>query len=145
MSSTTQLQDFIHRQVLGGIIDLEKLKKQKYEISKAREQRQKTKLDEIKSEIGNDPLKLRLLESSCERVASNWLTCLPIEVYGFSLNKQEFKDAICLRYRWALDRILLQCPCGSQFSVNHAMASKKGGFIHARHNEIRDMTASILK
>ena len=33
------------------------------EVSQAREQMQKTQLDGINSEIGNDPLKLRLLET----------------------------------------------------------------------------------
>lgn len=38
----------------------------------------------------------------------------------------------------------MNCPCGAHFSVNHAMSCKKGGFIHARHNELRDLTAKFL-
>ena len=38
----------------------------------------------------------------------------------------------------------IHCPCGAHFSVNHAMSCKKGGFIHARHNELRDLTAKFL-
>jgi len=30
--------------------------------------------------------------------ASSWLTALPIEAIGYALNKQEFVDAIYMRY-----------------------------------------------
>ena len=32
--------------------------------------------------------------------ASSWLTSLPLEKYGYVLNKQNFQDAICLRYNF---------------------------------------------
>ena len=144
-SLTTQLQNFIHDQSIGGQLDQESLNKQKYQISKTRQDYQQSKLEEVKAELENNPLKLRLLESSCERGASNWLTCLPLESDGFGLNKQEFADAIRLRYGWNLERMPVKCPCGAVFSVQHAMSCKKGGFVHARHNEVRDLTASLLK
>ena len=34
--------------------------------------------------------------------------------------------------------------CGAQFSVDHAMICHMGGFPTIRHNEIRDLTASLL-
>ena len=36
------------------------------------------------------------------------------------------------------------CPCGSRFSIQHCMSSKKGGFIYIRQNYLRDLTANIL-
>ena len=38
------------------------------------------------------------------------------------------------------------CNCGMSFSVDHAMMCNLGGFptIRDRHNEIRDLTASLL-
>ena len=36
------------------------------------------------------------------------------------------------------------CACGSNFSVDHAMSCTKGGFPSIRHNEIRDLTATLL-
>ena len=141
---TGKLQGFIYRQEMTGEMDQAEMKKQKSMISKDREQRQLSKQEEVKSEIVRDPLKLRLLEASCERGASNWLTVLPLESDGFALNKQEFTDAIRLRYGWSLDRVPMNCPCGANFTVQHAMACKKGGFIHARHNEVRDITANLL-
>ena len=37
------------------------------------------------------------------------------------------------------------CECGANFSVDHALTCKKGGFVSIRHNEIRNITASLLK
>ncbi len=34
--------------------------------------------------------------------------------------------------------------CGSAFSTNHAMICPAGGFPTVRHNELRDITASLL-
>ena len=37
------------------------------------------------------------------------------------------------------------CVCGSPNDVNHSMTCKRGGFICFRHDEIRDITASMLR
>ena len=36
------------------------------------------------------------------------------------------------------------CNCGMSFSVDHAMMCNLGGFPTIRHNELRDLTASLL-
>ena len=36
------------------------------------------------------------------------------------------------------------CPCGKQFNPTHAMDCKKGAFIHARHDNVRNLEASLL-
>ncbi len=36
------------------------------------------------------------------------------------------------------------CACGHPFRVEHAMTCKIGGFIHRRHDEIRDFFAKPL-
>ena len=41
--------------------------------------------------------------------------------------KQEFKDAVKLRYNWPLERTLSFCTCGTGFNVAHALSCKKGG------------------
>ena len=76
--------------------------------------------------------------------ASNWLTTLPIEEKGFVLSKQEFWDAINLRYNWKLRKLPASCACGARFDITHALICKKGGFISQRHNEIRDLTGGLL-
>ena len=44
------------------------------------------------------PSTLKAMELASERGASNWLTSLPIEEFGFSLHKGAFVDALALRY-----------------------------------------------
>ena len=77
--------------------------------------------------------------------SSNWLTSLPLEEFNFNLNKMEFWDAIRLRYNWPIPNLPSQCACGERFNVQHAMSCKKGGFVIQRHNELRDVTAKLLK
>ena len=36
------------------------------------------------------------------------------------------------------------CDCGKRFSVEHALSCARGGFPTIRHNEIRDITATLL-
>lgn len=77
--------------------------------------------------------------------SSNWLTALPIKAKGFSLNKQEFFDALALRYGWHMDGLPQICSCGSPFNTNHAMFCKTGGIVVIRHDEVRDLTAQMLR
>ena len=80
-----------------------------------------------------------------ETGASNWLSALPIRAKGFSLNKQEFTDALALRYGWIVKGLPEVCACGENFDERHAMSCQKGRFISIRHDEIRDITCSLLK
>ena len=52
---------------------------------------------------------------------------------------------IRIRYGWELERLPEKCACGSNFNLQHALSCKKGGFISIRHNQIRNITASLLK
>ena len=79
-----------------------------------------------------------------QRGASSWLTVLPLAEYGFTLNQAAFHDALALRYGWTPRDLPSTCDCGKQFSVQHALSCAKGGFTIVRHNEIRDVTASLL-
>ena len=63
---------------------------------------------------------------------------------GFYLNKREFFDALALRYRWQLKRLPLNCACGKRFDMDHAMSCLKGGYIHQRHDRLRDMFAALI-
>jgi len=86
----------------------------------------------------------RSLGLASERGASNWLTVLPVQEHGFTLHKTAFHDAVALRYGWDPIRLPDHCPCGVKFSVEHAFSCPRGGFPIIRHNEIRDLTASLL-
>ena len=43
-----------------------------------------------------------------------------------------------------LRRLPLNCACGKKFEADHAMNCTKGGFIHRRHDVIRDVIAQIV-
>ena len=86
----------------------------------------------------------RNLLQAREQGASSWLSALPLEKHGFALNKSEFRDAIALRYGRHIENLPSLCVCGARFNVTHAMNCKRGGFINARHDSIRDFETSLL-
>jgi len=84
------------------------------------------------------------MELSQEKGASTWLTALPINEHGFALHKAAFRDSLSLRYGWPLQNSPSHCTCGQPFSIEHALTCKTGGFPAVRHNEVRDITATLL-
>ena len=50
-----------------------------------------------------------------------------------------------LRYDWEIPDTPSVCVCGDEFTVDHAMACRHGGFIIQRHNELCDLKAEMLK
>ena len=63
---------------------------------------------------------------------------------NFDLSKREFRDALRLRYDWAIPDSPSVCVCGCDFNADHAMICQRGGLIIQRHNEIRDLEAELL-
>ena len=93
----------------------------------------------------NLPVSLqRSVDLATEKGSSTWLTALPLAEHGFALHKGSFHDAIALRYGWPPSEMPNKCACGTKFSVEHALSCPKGGFPSIRHNEIRDLTATLL-
>ena len=92
-----------------------------------------------------DPESRRALELAAEKGASSWLTTKPLKRYGFRLHKGAFRDALHLRYGWTPPKLPTTCACGKLFSVSHAMSCTLGGYPALRHNEIRDLTATMLR
>ena len=90
-----------------------------------------------------EPLRANYLAKM--RGASSWLTTFPLKSENFDLNKREFYDALNLRYRWTPKNLPSTCPCGKRFDVDHAMSCMKGWFVHRRHDDVRDLFASLLK
>ena len=93
----------------------------------------------------NDNLLKRSLSLSAEKGSGAWLTVLPLKDLGYSLNKSEFRDAICLRYGWPVPKMPHFCGCGQKNSVNHTLICMKGGFVHMRHNHLRDLNAEMQR
>ena len=57
----------------------------------------------------------RSMDLAQEKGASSWLTCLPIEEFGFTLHKGAFHDALALRYNWQPLHVPSSCGCGTKF------------------------------
>ena len=87
----------------------------------------------------------RILELSKEKGCGAWLTSLPIQSLGYTLNKQEFRDSVCLRYGWNIPNTPSYCQCKSENDVNHALNCKLGGYVAMRHNRVRDLEAALMK
>ena len=109
----------------------------KREINAQRRAAAKSRIDRIDESLSPDLL--QAVQQTRDKGASSWLDAIPIEEHGLPLNKQEFRDSLCLRYNLPLPNLPSYCACGEMFSVNHALSCKKGGFIAQRHDTIRDL------
>ena len=80
-----------------------------------------------------------------QKGASAWLGTLPIEEHGLALHKGAFRDALALRYGWQPNGLPATCACGKANNVQHALSCMKGSLPIHRHNDIRDLTASLME
>ena len=53
-------------------------------------------------------------------------------------------DALALRYDKFMPGMPSRCICGNPFNPSQAMDCKKGGFVHARHDNLRHLEAAHL-
>ena len=139
---TMPLVEIILSQDQTKEVDATKIATLKKEVRDSNRQRSEQQANIVYSQLS--PHLKRQVDLAKERGASSWLSVLPIEDQGFHLHKGEFRDALCLRYGWTLPNTPRNCNCGKAFSTDHAMVCHMGGFPTIRHNEIRDMTASLL-
>ena len=114
------------------------------DLNSAKEKFLKEKFNQVLESIEDAPLKRCLLLNK-EKGAGSWLTALPLKDHGFCLNKQEFRDAICLRYGWNIPNTPHFCGCGVRNSVDHTLICPKGGYVAMRHNALRDLNAEIQR
>ena len=77
--------------------------------------------------------------------AAALITAKPIEHHGFHLAKRDYRDALLLRYGWPVQELPSTCACGQPFSVDHSQTCCVGGFIHMRHDHVRDLIASQMR
>ena len=117
-------------------LELQKLKAEKEEAMIAQ-------MEELKNQA--DPKLRRSIELAAEKGAGAWLSALPLQAYGYTLNKQEFRDSVCLRYGWRIPNTPAYCGCSKKNSVDHTLNCHLGGFVAMRHNNIRDFEAKLLK
>ena len=86
----------------------------------------------------------RLNDINQEPGASSWISSLPLEDEGYVLNKQLFWDLIHIRYGWELTRLPENCVSAVKFGLQHALSCKKCGFVTIRHDQVRNITATLL-
>ena len=139
---TAQLTQNILDQKSEWHLDTEKFKQSKHQTEKHRNEERKALLSELKARMSDDCV--RANEISSMKGASAWLTTLPLQSEKFALNKREFFDSVKFRFRWPLKYVPSMCPCRKNYSVDHAMSCAKGGFMHARHDELRDVVGNLL-
>ena len=111
-------------------------------IKAQRHQQQQKEAASLREKLPQDMK--RVMDFCSEKGASSWLGVIPLEEHGFRLHKGAFRDALCLRYGWQLSHLPSQCVCGKNFTVEHAFSCSCGGFPTLRHNDIRDISASML-
>ena len=100
--------------------------------TKDEEQRKFKLLNEGNKELG------RQLALLSEKGASSWISTLPLKECGFVLSKQQFQDAIRIKYNIPLDGISQECACGKTNSIDHSLICKLGEYVALRHNHLRD-------
>ena len=113
-----------------------RLKSEKEMWFKALEESLKTKMNDTER---------RYLETAQEKGASSWLSALPIKRLGYDLNKQDFRDAVSLRYGWKIKGVPNICSCGKQNDIDHALICHKGGFVNMRHDKVRNVEAKLMQ
>ena len=87
----------------------------------------------------------RMIELAQEKGAGAWLTALPLKKHGYVLNKQEFRDGICLRYGWRIPNTPPFCQCKKKNDIDHAVSCPNGGYTIMRHNALRDLEAELME
>ena len=115
-------------------------------IAEVKDQKEKIHIDELLriTEEVSDKMK-RTLDLAQEKGSGAWLTALPIQALGYTLNKQEFRDSVCLRYGWDIPNTPSFCQCGKENNIDHALNCKSGGYVIMRHNRVRDLEANLMK
>ena len=140
--NSAQLIHNIKQQITAYKFDNKRALETRRETSKKREAANNATLEQLRSSMNNE--QLRANDLSQMKGASSWLTCLPLKSEDFVLNKREFSDALSLRYRWSMKRLPSVCPCGSSYTVDHALNCHKGGFINQRHDRVRNLFAKTM-
>ena len=142
LRATAALADAIYNQNGEFQEDRDEQQEIMMEIRQERRKFYKQKIDAICENL-NDLERLQL-DLASEKGASSWLTSLPLKSFGYLLNKQEFTDAICLRYNLKIKDTAKLCVCDDINTINHSLICKKGGYVSMRHNSLVQVIAKML-
>jgi len=147
-SSSKNITEELARLLYNQEQDLSVFNRQEQEaiikgLKSAKEEHLATKFNEV-LQLCDDGLKRNMILNK-EKGASTWLTVLPLKDHSFSLNKQEFRDSLCIRYGWNIPGMPHFCGCGLKNSIDHTLICKKGGYVSMRHNNLRDLNADLQR
>ena len=117
--------------------------KARREITKENKSFHEHRQKNVEESLSETQLRMHMINQ--QKGASSWLTVLPTIEHGFHLSKRIFWDYIRLRYGWPLSNLPSSCACGKPYNITHALSCHLGGFTTIRHNELRDLTAELLK
>ena len=123
--------------------DADKSMETKMRLKAAKEISLKQKAEDLKQVMTESSR--TYFEGAQEKGASSWLSALPLKKLGYSLNKQEFRDAVSLRYGWEIRGTPKACVCGEKNTLDHSLICKRGGFVAMRHNILRNVEANLMK
>ena len=141
---TEELTNLIyHQSQTVSDLKVDAIRKKKSFMESEKNKRFQMELDDILVQV--DPLTARSIQTAKQKGASAWLVALPIKKLGYVLNKQEFRDDLCLRYNWHVPDIPKFCGCGKKCDIVHILTCKKGGYVSLRHNSLRDAIANIMR
>ena len=115
--------------------DLRRIMEQRVEDYSARRE---LLIEELSTDVAS------IFRQLTEPSASNWLSCLPLQKYGFVFHKSDFRDCVRLRYGKEIDRMPDKCAFMAKFDINNALNCHLGGFINIRHNEIRNFIGGMI-
>ena len=108
-----------------------------------KEEELKRKYEDLMGRVSTN--EKRMVELAQEKGASSWLSAPPMKALGYVLNKQEFRDSICLRYGWNIPDTPAYCQCGKKNNLDHTLSCPNGGYTIMRHNGIRDLEGELMK
>ena len=100
------------------------------------------KMDKILDRLKNnmDIFRARKLDYLREKETRSCLATSPNNVCGTILSAVEFRDELRDRYGFGILNALSHYDCcGSKCSMTHVLSCKKGGLMHARHDNISDL------
>ena len=115
LAATSQLTNAIYHQ--QNFLDLDEEAQSK--IMKGVKHKKNEWYKELQNTIRNESSASvsKIIDLASEKGASCWLTSLPLQRYGFVLNKQQFHDSICLRYNYSIKLAAKVCACGEPYSL----------------------------
>jgi len=89
-------------------------------------------------------IRLKLIEINSQNGANTTLTAFAAAQFGLTLNRQEFRDMLFVRFALEIPDLPSHCACGKQNNLQHASACRKGGFRIRQHNKAVNVWASLI-